>query len=71
MIIIVLEINNLINSEHKMLRDFGWLLYGRQNQDGGLTKEELNELLQIVTVENMENEYQTAYNEGFNDGVSE
>lgn len=64
------EINNLIDSEFKMLKRVGWLLYNRENQHGGLTRDELSELLQIVRVGEMEKEYQEAYDEGFRDGIN-
>ncbi|MGD6876943.1 hypothetical protein [Bacillus infantis] len=63
------DINNLIDSEFKMLSKIGWLLYNREDQHGGLTAEEVYELLQIINEEEMENEYQQAYDEGFNDGA--
>lgn len=67
----LLEINKLINSDFGMLKKLGWLLYDREDQIGGLTKEELYKLLHIVSIEEVEKEYQEAYNEGFNDGVCE
>ena len=66
----ILEINKLISSDFNMLKKLGWLLYNRQDQNGGLTKDELNELLHILSVEEMEKEYQMAYDEGLDDGVS-
>lgn len=65
------DINKLISSEFNMLNKVGWLLYNREDQNGGLNKEELNELLHIVSIESMEKEYQQAYDEGFNDAVCE
>ncbi|MFO1442938.1 hypothetical protein KDN24_06870 [Bacillus sp. Bva_UNVM-123] len=65
------EINKLIGSEFDMLKRVGWLLYNRFDQHGGLEIEELNELLHIVSIEEMEKEYRLAYDEGFNDGVCE
>ena len=64
-----LELDILINSEFDMLKQIGWLLYNREDQNGGLNKEELNELLHIVTVEEMEKESREAYEEGFNDAI--
>jgi hypothetical protein len=65
----IFEINKLINSDSDMLKKIGWLLYDSTDQDGGLNKEELHNLLRILTVEEMEEEYKAAYQEGFNDGV--
>lgn len=65
----ILEINKLINSEFDILKKIGWLIYNREDQDGGLDKEELNELLQIVTDEEVHREYKIGYDEGFNDAV--
>jgi hypothetical protein len=65
---VILETQKLINSDFDMLKKVGWLVYNRENQEAGLSKDELNELLQIVSDEEMEKEYQIAYNEGFNEG---
>lgn len=63
-----LEINKLIDCNFDMLQQLGKLIYNRENQDGGLTVNELDELLRIVTVEEMDKEYQEAYDQGFNNG---
>jgi hypothetical protein len=68
---VILEINKLINSDFDILNNIGWLLYNRADQNGGLAKEELNELLQIVTIEEMEKECKVAYDKGFNDAICE
>lgn len=65
-----LEINKLINSEFNILQQLGKILYNRENQNGGLTFNELDDLLGIVSVEELEKEYQEAYNEGFYDGCN-
>lgn len=65
----ILEINNLIDSDFDMLKKLGWLLYDRKGK--GLNEEELDKLLHIVTVEEMEKKYHAAYDEGFNDAVCE
>jgi hypothetical protein len=53
-----------------MLRDLGLLIYNRKNQKGGLDESELNDLLRIVSVEEMEKEYRKAYELGFEEGVT-
>jgi hypothetical protein len=63
-----LEINKLITSEFKMLKELGWLLYNREDQNGGLTLNEVHKLLKAVTVEELEKEIKDSYDEGFNDG---
>lgn len=67
----ILDTNKLIESEFDILKKVGWLIYNREDQEGGLNKNELNDLLHIVTVNEMEKEYQQAYDEGFNDGFCE
>lgn len=67
----ILEINKLIDSDFNMLKKVGWLVYNRENQVGGLTKDELNQLLHIVTIDEMQKEYQSGYDEGFDDAVCE
>lgn len=52
-----LEINKLIDSDYDVLEKIGQLLYNREDQNGGLTKEELNSLLQILTVEAIDEVY--------------
>jgi hypothetical protein len=66
-----LEINKLIDSEFEMLRKLGWLLYEREDRNGGLNLEEVYKLLHIVNVEEMEKEYKAAYDEGFDDAICE
>ncbi|MGG3890243.1 hypothetical protein [Metabacillus fastidiosus] len=61
------EVNKLINSGFEMLEKIGWLIYNRENQNRGLSKEELYDLLRITTVQEMEKEYHKAYDEGVND----
>lgn len=65
------EVEKLINSSFSILKELGWLLYNRKDQNGGLDKDELDSLLRVVSVESMEKEYKAAYDDGFNDGVSE
>jgi hypothetical protein len=64
-----LDINKLINSESDILKRIGWLLYGREDQKGGLNQEEIYKLLSIISVEEMEKEYKAAYEEGFDDAI--
>lgn len=65
----VLDIQKLIASEFDMLNKLGWLLYNRDNQDCGLSKDELYKLLHIVNEEEIYKEYKTGYDEGLQDGV--
>lgn len=67
----LLEIQRLINSEFDMLEKVGWLLYNREDQVGGLSKDGLNELLQIIREEEMYKECKLWYDEGFNDAICE
>jgi hypothetical protein len=62
-----LQINKLINCEVKILKDLGWLLYHRKDQQGGLSLDEVHSLLKLITVEATEK----IYNNGFSDGISE
>lgn len=62
-----LDINKLINSDFEMLKKLGWLLYHREDQNGGLNLEEIHNLLSIVTVGAIEKVYEN----GFSDGISE
>lgn len=61
--------NKLISSDFEMLRKLGWLIYDREDQDGGLTTDELEELLKIVTEDEMQRICQEAHNEGFEEGA--
>jgi hypothetical protein len=63
-----LEINKLITSEFKMLKELGWLLYNREDQNGGLILNEVHKLLKAVTAEELEKEIKDSYDEGFNCG---
>lgn len=66
----ILEIQKLVNSNYKMLRDLGRLIYHRQDQKEGLNASELNELLHIVSVEEVERIFDRAYEEGFEKGIT-
>lgn len=48
------EINKLIESECYMIKKVGWLIYNREDQNGGLNKEELNELLSFLNETSLE-----------------
>lgn len=65
---LMFEINKLISSEIDILTKVGWLLYNREDQNGGLSKNELDDMLRILTVEEMGRELQASYDEGFDDG---
>ena len=65
------EINKLIGCQYPMLQKVGWLLYSRDDTNGGLTTQELGRLLETLTVEGMEKECDDAYDEGFSEGRSE
>jgi hypothetical protein len=60
-----LEINKLIDSDFDMLNKLGWLLYNREDQNGGLNLEEVYELLKIVTEDEMKKDYQDGYYDGY------
>lgn len=66
----ILETQKLCNSNYKMLRELGRLIYRRQDQKGGLNESELNELLHIVSVEEVEKLLNKAYECGFEEGVT-
>lgn len=70
----ILEINKLINSENKYINKIGWLIYDRENQTGGLTKSELENLLELLTPINFEDieyeQFEKGKQEGFNEGYS-
>lgn len=66
----ILETQKLCNSNYKMLRELGRLVYHRQDQKGGLNESELNELLHIVSVEEVEKLLDKAYERGFEEGVT-
>lgn len=66
----LLEINQLIDSDNEIFRKIGWLLYDNEN---GLSKdkvEELSKYIHILTgIENTsEKELEDAYEEGYNEG---
>lgn len=42
------EIEKLINCSFSILEELGWLLYNRNDQNGGLDKDELDDLLRIL-----------------------
>lgn len=65
----ILETNKLINSDFDMLKKLGWMLYNREDQDGGLTKEELNALLHIINENSIDEIYREGYNECLSDNV--
>jgi hypothetical protein len=67
----ILETQKLHNSHYKMLRDLGRLVYYRQDQKGGLNESELNELLHIVSVDEVEKLFGKAYEKGFDAGVDD
>lgn len=46
-----LEIHKLINSEYKPLKEFGWLLYEKENLNDGLDIEDIYKLLKIFNEE--------------------
>ena len=60
----ILDINKLCESEFGILRDLGNLLYNRENQDGGLTKDEVCSLLDIMNKSKLE-EFYKEYREGY------
>lgn len=72
------DINKLINSENEHLRKIGWLLYDREDQDGGLNNDELDNLIHILNDFNEDDfdsilaeEYEKGYQEGYNDGAND
>lgn len=62
------EINKLMDSEYKLCRELGRLLYSRESQDSGLTYEELERLLEIVNQSSLDKLYNEGYEVGFEDG---
>jgi hypothetical protein len=67
----IIETQKLHSSHYKMLRDLGRLVYHRKDQKGGLNESELNELLHIVSVEEVEKLFGKAYEKGFDAGVDD
>ena len=65
----ILEINQLISSHHEIVSKLGWLLYGREDQNGGLNKNEVEELMKLVNDSSVEKILSGAYDEGFNEGA--
>jgi hypothetical protein len=65
----ILETQKLLNSHYKMLRDLGRLIYHREDQKGGLNVSELNDLLHIVSVEEVEKLFGKAYEKGSDEGL--
>ncbi|MEK4824494.1 hypothetical protein NSS71_08040 [Niallia sp. FSL W8-0951] len=66
-----IHIQKLINSDYEILEKFGWLLYNREDQNAGLSQEEVYELMKILNEDTMEKEYRAAYEEGMSDGICE
>jgi hypothetical protein len=64
----IYEINKLINSEFEPIQKLGWLLYNREDQNGGLTKEEVYKLIEIFADGDFEEILEEQYLEGFKDG---
>ncbi|MFS1518599.1 hypothetical protein V1503_19360 [Bacillus sp. SCS-151] len=65
----ILETQKLINSDYSILNKVGWFLYNREDQQGGLSKEEIDDLLHILCNEEMEKELRTTYDKGFADAA--
>lgn len=70
------NINKLINSENEYIKQIGWLLYDRQDQNGGLNNDEVDKLVSVLLDMSeesidmlLEKEYQEGYEEGYNDGL--
>lgn len=69
----ILEINKLINSGDEYISRIGWLIFNREDQNGGLNKRELEELLELlVPLDSLEDildeHYEKGVQEGFEDG---
>lgn len=68
----ILEINKLISSENEYINKIGWLVYNREDQNGGLSKNELTELLEFLTPLNFEDieyeQFEKGKQEGFDEG---
>lgn len=58
----MLEINKLIESEYELLNKVGWLLHGREDQNGGLNIEEVYELVKMINDESATEIYKEGYN---------
>jgi flagellar biosynthesis/type III secretory pathway protein FliH len=67
----ILEINQLINSGDKYISKIGWLIYNREDQNGGLNKQELEELLGLLTPLNIEDIIDKHYEKGKQEGFEE
>lgn len=63
------EINRLMGSGYKVCRDLGELLYHRENE--GLSKEEMERLLELLTEERFDKIYNRGYDAGYSDGYHE
>jgi len=63
----IYDVQNLSNSKFEILKKFGHLLYNREDQDGGLSKEEVYKLLKIFDEINL----RSVYKEGFEAGLEE
>ncbi|AJA41428.1 hypothetical protein AXJ14_gp109 [Geobacillus virus E3] len=67
----ILEINKLINSGDKYISKIGWLIYNREDQDGGLNKQELEELVELLAPLNFEDIFDEYYEKGKQEGFEE
>lgn len=68
----ILEINKFINSGDKYISKIGWLIYNREDQEGGLNKRELEELLELlVPLESLEDMFDMYYEKGVQEGFED
>jgi hypothetical protein len=69
------QINRLIESDHKKLRELGWLLYNCNAHELGLSKDDVNHFLKILGESDLnrdiEDEIEKAYEEGYEDALRE
>ena len=64
-----IEINQLIASHHDVVSMLGWLLYNRVDQNGGLNKEEVEQLVKIVNDDSVRKIFDFGFDEGFEEGI--
>ncbi|GEM_PF-6470801 len=60
----ILKVNKLMDSNWKCLNKLGWLFFNREDQNGGLNKEELEQLLDIIDNETIKEIYDKGYRDG-------
>lgn len=67
LIAVILKVNKLMNSHHECLHKLGWLIFNREDQNGGLSLDELERLLDIIDHDTIEEIYNDGYRDGLHD----